>query len=107
MQKEQEIALIKGRIIDEQRKHPDLDWQEIAARKIYSQRSEYFEKEISRIKHEHSELELLYRDANAKLLKQIEDLSRLDNDCTHENTEFKHIRWNVCLDCGDVIEIDV
>ena len=44
---------------------------------------------------------------NAKLLKQIEDLSRLDNDCTHENTEFKHIRCNVCLDCGDVIEIDV
>lgn len=36
MQKEQAIALIKGRIEDEQRKHPDLDWQEIAARKIYS-----------------------------------------------------------------------
>lgn len=35
MQKEAAIALIKCRIIDEQRKHPDLDWQEIAARKIY------------------------------------------------------------------------
>ena len=29
------------------------------------------------------------------------------SDCTHENTSFKHIRCNVCDDCGDVIEIDV
>ena len=36
MQKEHAIALIKGRIIDEQRNKPNLDWQEIAARKIYS-----------------------------------------------------------------------
>lgn len=42
MQKEQAIALIKGRIKTEQEKHPELDWQEIAARKIYSQWSEYF-----------------------------------------------------------------
>ena len=45
MQKEQAIALIKGRIIDEQRNKPNLDWQEIAASKIYSQWSEYFEGE--------------------------------------------------------------
>ena len=43
MQKEQAIALIKGRIIDEQRNKPNLDWQEIAARKIYSS---LFEKTI-------------------------------------------------------------
>jgi hypothetical protein len=29
------------------------------------------------------------------------------SDCTHENTSFKHIRCNVCDDCGDVVEIDV
>ena len=29
------------------------------------------------------------------------------SNCTHENTSFKHIRCNVCDDCGDVIEIDV
>lgn len=43
MQKEHAIALIKGRIIDEQRNKPNLDWQEIAARKIYSS---LFEKTI-------------------------------------------------------------
>lgn len=45
MEKQQAIALIKGRIIDEQLKHSNLDWQEIAARKIYSQWFEYFENE--------------------------------------------------------------
>ena len=29
------------------------------------------------------------------------------SNCTHENTTFKHIRCNVCDDCGDVIETDV
>lgn len=29
------------------------------------------------------------------------------SNCTHENTSFKHIRCNVCDDCGDVLEIDV
>lgn len=28
-------------------------------------------------------------------------------ECTHENTEFKHIRCNVCTDCGELVEIDV
>lgn len=36
MNKEQVIAIIKQRILDEQRKHKTLDWAEIAARKIYS-----------------------------------------------------------------------
>lgn len=36
MDKEQVIASIKQRILDEQRKHKTLDWAEIAARKIYS-----------------------------------------------------------------------
>ena len=33
--KESIIAGIKQRIIDEHRKHKDLEWEEIAARKIY------------------------------------------------------------------------
>lgn len=28
-------------------------------------------------------------------------------ECTHEKTEFKHIRCNVCTDCGELVEIDV
>ena len=36
MNKEQVIASIKQRILDEQKKHKTLDWAEIAARKIYS-----------------------------------------------------------------------
>jgi len=34
--KEQIIAQIKQRILDERRKHSKLDWAEIAARKIYA-----------------------------------------------------------------------
>lgn len=36
MDKETIISGIKQRILDEQRKHQNLDWAEIAARKIYS-----------------------------------------------------------------------
>jgi len=42
MEKDQAIALIKGRIMDEYRKHPQLDWANIAARKLYEQWNEYF-----------------------------------------------------------------
>jgi len=47
MDKEQTIRLIRGRIMDEYHKHPNLDWADIAARKLQSQWSEYFEKSIS------------------------------------------------------------
>lgn len=36
MDKEKIIQLIKNRIISERRKHLDLNWEEIAARKIFS-----------------------------------------------------------------------
>ena len=29
------------------------------------------------------------------------------SNCTHENTSFEHIRYNMCDDCGEVVEIDV
>ena len=37
MENEQIIKSIKNRIISEYKKHPDLEWAEIAARKIYSE----------------------------------------------------------------------
>lgn len=42
MTKEEQIKLIAGRIRDEHRKHPDLDWAEIAASKLQSQWSEFY-----------------------------------------------------------------
>lgn len=42
MTKEEQIKLIAGRIRDEYRKHPDLDWAEIAASKLQSQWSEFY-----------------------------------------------------------------
>jgi len=36
------IELIAGRIMDEYRKHPTLDWAKIAAIKIHDQWIEYF-----------------------------------------------------------------
>ena len=39
---EEAIELIKGRIMDEYRKHQTLDWSNIAARKIHSQWFEYY-----------------------------------------------------------------
>ena len=45
MEKEKIINLIKGRIEDEQRKHPLLDWSRIAAIKIYTEWFEYFNNE--------------------------------------------------------------
>ena len=46
MDKEEVIKLIKGRIEDEYRKHPLLDWPRIAAGKIYTEWFEYFNNEI-------------------------------------------------------------
>ncbi len=48
LQKDQAIALIKSRIMDEYRKHPQLDWADIAARKLYEQWNEYFKSEVSK-----------------------------------------------------------
>jgi hypothetical protein len=47
MKKEEVLLSIKLRIMDEYKKHPDLDWTEIASRKIYSQFCEYFERPSS------------------------------------------------------------
>lgn len=46
MNKEEVIKSITQRIKDEYRKHKDLDWEEIAARKIYSTHFEQPETEV-------------------------------------------------------------
>ena len=43
---EEKIALIKGRIENEYQKHQSLDWAQIAASKIYSEWSEFYEAQL-------------------------------------------------------------
>jgi len=50
MDKEEAIKLIAGRISDEYRKHSNFLWMDIAARKIYKQWFEYYQKEIDELK---------------------------------------------------------
>ena len=50
MSKEETIKLIEGRINDEFKKHPDLNWSLISAQKIYSQWNEYYVNEINDLK---------------------------------------------------------
>lgn len=50
MEKTEIIKLIAGRIEDEHRKHPTLNWQEISASKIYSQWFEFFDNKIKEAK---------------------------------------------------------
>jgi hypothetical protein len=55
MSKEEQIDLIAGRIIDEYRKHPLLEWNKIAASKIHSQWFEHYTDEIAKLKASKSE----------------------------------------------------
>ena len=50
MSKEEQIDLIAGRIIDEYRKHPLLEWNKIAASKIHSQWFQHYTDEINDLK---------------------------------------------------------
>ena len=50
MDKEEVIKLISDRISDEHRKHVHSTWMNIAARKIYTQWFEYYQKEIDELK---------------------------------------------------------
>ena len=67
MSKEEQIDLIAGRIIDEYRKHPLLEWNKIAASKIHSQWFEHYAEEIAKLKASKSEaneadLDLIWTD---------------------------------------------
>ena len=57
MEKGEIINLIKGRIEDEQRKHPLLNWSRIAAIKIYTEWFEYFDNENQELQARILELE--------------------------------------------------
>ena len=72
MSKEKEIELIKGRILDEYRKHTDLDWAEIAARKIYDQFNFYYETEIKSLQSERDRLQQ-WKDEMLSLWSPIDD----------------------------------
>lgn len=61
MEKEQVIKLIAGRIRDEKNKHPNLDWEEIAATKIYEQWFEYYQNEIILL---NAKIRLMNKDVN-------------------------------------------
>jgi len=76
--REENINLIAGRIIDEYRKHPDLEWYKIAASKIHSQWFEYYENQNKQLldeieKTKQFNLELIYsnkfKDKEIEMLK--------------------------------------
>jgi phage host-nuclease inhibitor protein Gam len=52
MEKQKVIDLIAGRIIDEYRKHQLLEWNKIAAAKIYSQWFDFLNEQITEMEKE-------------------------------------------------------
>lgn len=66
MSKEEQIDLIAGRIIDEYRKHPLLEWNKIAASKIHSQWFEHYTDEIAELKSQFEQSDKMYSDLLAK-----------------------------------------
>jgi len=89
MDKEKVIGLISGRIIDEYRKHQPLDWQNIAAAKIYSQWLEYYAEQTKSLTDEIAELKV----SNSKLndiIAQAENVYKKDCDKLFlENSKLK------------------
>jgi len=64
MNKEEIVKLIAGRIENEMRKHPTLEWQMIAASKIYSQWFEFLNNENQELQAKVRELEELINTKN-------------------------------------------
>lgn len=81
--------LIKGRIMDEYRKHPDLDWAAIAARKLYTQWLEYFESEATLKSLEDNKA--LREQLNALPDNNTLDLMKRVNDAEHRADNFSNI----------------
>lgn len=95
--REENINLIAGRIIDEYRKHPDLEWYKIAASKIHSQWFEYYENQNKQLldeieKTKQFNLELIYSN-------KFKDKNCLCLKCSP--IEFPDFRFNVCSICGN------
>jgi len=80
MSNEKTIELIKGRIMDEYRKHPDLDWAEIAAKKIYSQWNAFYEATIEEAKVAHNmEIQSLQSERD-RLREALEKITKTPKD---------------------------
>ncbi len=46
-----------------------------------------------------------FEDISKEIVKLFSE--SINKECTHEETSFKHIRCNVCDNCGDIVEMDV
>lgn len=79
MNNEETIKLIAGRIEDEFRKHPTLNWQEIAAKKIHSQWFEFYVDKIKSMEGQVKELREeneIQGNYNDMLIKELESLQK-------------------------------
>lgn len=88
--RDKEINLIAGRIMDEYRKHPSLEWNKIAASKIHSQWFEYFSKQTKALT---DEIEGLKQDLfNIKMESshEIADLVKTNQETQKELDETFH-----------------
>ena len=72
--------LIAGRILDEYRKHPDLDWSAIASGKLYSQWDEYYGNQITSLKKQVDTMrEAELHDLKIKVKELEAEIERLNN----------------------------
>ena len=83
MEKEEQIKLIAGRILDEYHKHKQYEWQDIAARKIHSQWFDYYNQQNQELQKQLDEL-------NEAADEIVNELEGWDEHCDAINT-YKHL----------------
>jgi len=72
--KDEQIDLIAGRIIDEYRKHPLLEWNKIAAAKIHSQWFDYLNQQTKELQEQLAVLNQAEKEYIEKIVKLEEQL---------------------------------
>lgn len=87
--KEKAIELIAGRIDDEFKKHPQLNWQKIAASKIHSQ---WFEQSQSALEEKQRDLEQCKDLANIQQKRWIERNEQLQSSLTTKDKEIEELK---------------
>ena len=93
--KEETLRLISGRIMDEYRKHPTLDWSSIAATKIYSQWNEHYADEIAKLKPTKSEETNEAVTWDSIYIKYINECPHWQNKDVISITEWLKLNYNV------------
>ena len=82
MEKEEQIKLIAGRILDEYHKHKQYEWQDIAARKIHSQWFDYYNQQTQELQRQLDELkeaaDKLLPIADQAMFKTIEEINAIE-----------------------------